>query len=110
MVTLLYTLCIQGSHAHLAPQQSSTVVLGRAPLRRRLGLLLIVAGVVVLDDVILPAEQGNNSCREVRKGPTCNTNTHAHTREDRNSVMRRQLSLTDLSPLPLAEHVERPRG
>lgn len=43
-------------HAHLAPQQPSAVVLRRAPLGRRLGLLLIVAGVVVLDDVILPAE------------------------------------------------------
>lgn len=42
--------------AHLAPQQPPAVVLRRAPLGRRLGLLLIVAGVIVLDDVILPAE------------------------------------------------------
>lgn len=42
---------------HLAPQQStSAVVVRRAPLRQRLGLLLIVAGIVVLDDVILAAE------------------------------------------------------
>lgn len=76
--------------AHLAPQQPSTVVLRRAPLGRRLGLLLVVAGVVVFDDVILPAEQGNNSCREVRNGQ----HTHTHIKEDRNSVMRRQLSQT----------------
>lgn len=51
--------------AHLAPQQAaSAVVLRRAPLRHRLGLLLIVAGVVVLDDVILAAEEGDDSCRE----------------------------------------------
>ena len=42
--------------AHLAPQQPTAVVLRRAPLRRWLGLLLVVAGIIVLDDVILPAE------------------------------------------------------
>lgn len=40
------------------------MVLRRAPLGHRLGLLLIVAGVVVLDDVILAAEEGNHSCGE----------------------------------------------
>lgn len=40
------------------------MVLRRAPLRHRLGLLLIVAGVVVLDDVILAAEESDNSCGE----------------------------------------------
>lgn len=40
------------------------MVLRRAPLRHRLGLLLIVTGVVVLDDVILAAEEGNHSCGE----------------------------------------------
>lgn len=92
----------------LAPQQSSTVVLRRAPLRRWLGLFLAVTGVVVLDDVILPTEQGNNSCREVRNGHMRNTQTR--TKEDRNSVTRRQLSLADMSPLPLTKHVERPCG
>ena len=65
---------IQRSRAHLAPQQPSAVVLRRAPLGRRLGLLLIVAGVVVLDDVILPAEEGNNSC--THKHTQAHTHTH----------------------------------
>lgn len=40
------------------------MVLRRAPLGHRLGLLLAVAGVVVLDDVILAAEEGNHGCGE----------------------------------------------
>ena len=83
-------LFIQINPAHLAPQQPPAVVLRRASLRRRLGLLLTVAvaGVVVLDDVILPAEQGNHSCREERDGHT-HTHTNTHTNEDRNSAVMR---------------------
>lgn len=64
---------VEGRRADLAPQQASALMLRRAPLGRRLGLLLIVAGVVVLYDVILPAEQGNNSCQVVRE-----EHTHTH--------------------------------
>lgn len=63
------------------------MVLRRAPLGHRLGLLLIVAGVVVLDDVILAAEEGNHGCGGAGDG---------------NSVARRQLSLTHIS----ASHLE----
>ncbi len=36
--------------------------------------------------------------------------THGQRNEDENSVMRRQLSLTDVPPLPPTGHVERPCG
>lgn len=98
---------VEGRRADLAPQQASALMLRRAPLGRRLGLLLIVAGVVVLYDVILPAEQGNNSCQVVREE---HTHTHTEEEEDINSVMRLLLSLKDMSSLPGAQHIERPCG
>lgn len=58
------------------------MVLRRAPLRHGLGLLLVVAGVVVLDDVILAAEESDDGCGGRRDG--C-------------SVRRQQLSLTHIS-------------
>lgn len=47
---------------HLAAQEPPTLVLGGAVLRGVLGFLLVVVGLVVLDDVVLPAEQGNHPC------------------------------------------------
>lgn len=51
---------------HLAPQQSSSGSLWSAVLRGWLRLLLVVIGVVVLDDVILSAEEGDHRCRKRR--------------------------------------------
>lgn len=53
---------------HLAPQQPSARSLWRAVLRGWLCLLLVVAGVVVLDDVILSAEEGDHRCRKTGDG------------------------------------------
>lgn len=52
--------CLLPPGTHLAAEQPPALVLRGAVLRGALGFLLAVVGLVVFDDVVLPAEQGDH--------------------------------------------------
>lgn len=48
------------SSSHLAAQEAPALVLGSAVLRGALGFLLAVVWLVIFDDIVLSAEQGDH--------------------------------------------------
>lgn len=52
--------CVPASSSHLAAQEAPALVLGSAVLRGALGFLLAVVWLVIFDDIVLSAEQGDH--------------------------------------------------